>query len=247
MYTTSYSENLGGEVMKIFKKIILLTCSISLLFFIFSPSILATTNENIETKKIEFVNQYSGIDLNSKNFNRTQMTDKENKAYDELLEIMYLENMDIAISEGYSKTEYLQLAEDILSGNVTLSENLNSNSITYSATSTRASNDHGTISTQFLGGVLNGVIDSALLVAGAGSVSALIKKMGKEAAKEWIEKNVKQSIIKKLSELGLKEAGVLAGSIVGGIVDAYVDPGSWLAEQVDANDKIPSNGYIELW
>ena len=70
-----------------------------------APTIPFFTSKTIETKKIEFVNQYSGIDLNSKNFNRTQMTDKENKAYDELLEIMYLENMDIAISEGYSAPE----------------------------------------------------------------------------------------------------------------------------------------------
>lgn len=104
------------------------------------------------------------------------------------------------------------------------SKKSSSNLITYSATSTRANNDHGTISTKFLGGALNVAIESALLLIGVDSVGALIKKMGKEAAKEWVEKSIKQSIIKKLSQLGLKEA-----------------------EAIAANNKILSKGYIELW
>ena len=32
-----------------------------------------------------------------------------------------------------------------------------------------------------------------------------------------------------------------------GIVDAYLDPGQWLAERIDGRDNIPNKGCIELW
>lgn len=93
----------------------------------------------------------------------------------------------------------------------------------------------------------SGVITATLLVIGVGSVAELIKQMGKEAAKEWVEKHVKKSVVNKLTAIGLGAFGTYAGNIIKGIVDAYVDPGQWLAEKIDGIDKISSNGYIELW
>ncbi|MDK2902437.1 MAG: hypothetical protein PWQ93_356 [Clostridiales bacterium] len=203
-------------------------------------------NDKYETAaRNSFVKKYAGVDLVSKNFDRTKMTAKESKAFDALLDLMYLENQDAALDEGYSKEEYKALAEDILSGNININRPLlskaPSNAYTCYATS------HGLISTKLLGGILNGIISATLLVTGVGSIYELVKKMGKEAAKDWVEKHLKKTIVDKLTAIGLKNFGIYVGSIISGIVNVYLDPGGWLAERIDAVDKIPNNGYIEAW
>lgn len=190
--------------------------------------------------KEDFIYKYSGVDLVSKNFKRNKMTTKEEEAYDALLEIMYEENKSVVTAEGYTKEEYINLADEILSENQKI-QDIPSNGFTFYSAS------HGTISTKMLGGILNGVITATLLITGVGSVAELIKKMGKEAAKDWVEKHVKKAVVNKLTAIGLGAFGLYAGNIIKGIIDAYLDPGQWLAEKIDGNDKIPNNGYIELW
>lgn len=66
-------------------------------------------------------------------------------------------------------------------------------------------------------------------------------------AKDWVEKHVKKAVVNKLTAIGLGAFGIFAGNIVKGIIDTYIDPGQWLAERIDGNDRIPNNGYIEVW
>lgn len=204
------------------------------------PSKALAKDGSVSTLKEDFVYKYSGVDLVSKNFERNEMTTKEEEAYDALLEIIYEENKSVAIEEGYTKEEYINLADEILSENLKI-EDIQSNDFTFYSAS------HGTISTKMLGGILNGVITAVLITTGVGSVAELIKKMGKEAAKDWVEKHVKKAVVNKLTAIGLGAFGVFAGNIIKGIIEAYIDPGQWLAERIDGNDKIPNNGYIEVW
>ena len=225
--------------MNRFKKIIAGILVFGIILSIIPKRAFATDN-SVNSLKKDFINKYTGVDLVSKNFERDRMTPKEEEAYNALLEIMYEENKFVATDEGYTKEEYINLVDDILSENITI-ENIQSNGITF------YSGSHGTISTKMLGGILNGVINATLLIAGVGSVFELIKKMGKEAAKEWVKKHVKKAVVNKLYALGLGAFGIYTGNIIKGIVDAYFDPGQWLAERIDGRDKIPNNGYIELW
>ncbi len=204
------------------------------------PSKALAKDGSVSALKEDFVYKYSGVDLVSKNFERNEMTTKEEEAYDALLEIMYEENKSVATAEGYTKEEYINLADEILSENIKI-EDIQSNGFTFYSTS------HGSISTKMLGGILNGVISATLLLTGVGSVVELIKKMGKEAAKDWVEKHVKKAVVNKLTTIGLGAFGIFAGSIIKGIIDAYIDPGQWLAERIDGNDRILNNGYIEAW
>lgn len=207
------------------------------------PTNVFAMSNDINNRKALFVKKYAGIDLISKDFDRRKMTDEELAAYNDLLEIMYLENKTIANEEGYSKKEYIQVAENILNQKSFLGQH-SRNSVTFYST---YSTSHGLISTKMLGGILNGVITATLLVTGVASIGELIKKMGKEAAKEWVEKHVKKAIVNKLTAIGLGSFGIYVGNIIKGIVDAYLDPGGWLAERIDGVDRIPNNGYIELW
>lgn len=224
-----------NKLKKLITRILVFAIMLSII-----PTNALAKDESINVLKEDFIYKYSGVDLVSKNFNRNRMTTKEEEAYDALLEIMYEENKSVATAEGYTKEEYVNLADGILSENETI-EDIPSNGFTFYSAS------HGTISTKMLGGILNGVITATLLVIGVGSVAELIKQMGKEAAKEWVEKHVKKSVVNKLTAIGLGAFGTYAGNIIKGIVDAYVDPGQWLAEKIDGIDKISSNGYIELW
>ena len=52
-------------------------------------------------------------------------------------------------------------------------------------------------------------------------------------AKDWVENHVKKAVVNKLTAIGLGAVGVFAGNIIKGIIDA--------------NDRIPNNGYIEVW
>lgn len=200
------------------------------------PGNVSAMSNNIDMAKISFVEKYTGTDLLKKDFNRSKMTAKESDAFDALLDIMYLENKSFATNEGYSKEEYIMLAESLLNGSMYISDESNFRSAF-----------HGILSTKMLGGVLNGVISATLLVTGVASVGELVKKMGKEAAKEWVESNVKKAVYNKLAAIGLGTFGIYTGNIIKGIVEAYLDPGGWLAEKIDNSDKIPNNGYIELW
>lgn len=225
--------------MNRFKKIIAGILVFGIILSIIPKRAFASDN-SVNSLKQDFINKYTGVDLISKNFERDRMTPKEEEAYNALLEIIYEENKFVATDEGYTKEEYINLVDEVLSENITI-ENIQSNGITF------YSGAHGTISTKMLGGILNGVITATLLVAGVGTVSELIKKMGKEAAKEWVKKHVKKAVVNKLAAMGLGAFGIYAGNIIKGIVDAYLDSGQWLAERIDGRDKIPNNGYIELW
>lgn len=156
------------------------------------PGNVSAMSNNIDMAKISFVEKYTGTDLLKKDFNRSKMTAKESDAFDALLDIMYLENKSFATNEGYSKEEYIMLAESLLNGSMYISDESNFRSAS-----------HGILSTKMLGGVLNGVISATLLVTGVASVGELVKKMGKEAAKEWVERNVKKAVYNKLAAIGL--------------------------------------------
>lgn len=228
-----------------FKRWISIVLTIAIMVVSMPNSIFAMS-QDVDSRKMEFANKYSGVDLIAIDFNREQMNVRENQAYDELLEIMYLENIDIATEEGYSKEEYIKLAESILSNQATL-EKYSAGEISLYSVSYGTRSPNGLISTKMLGGILNGVITAILIASGIASVGELIKKMGKEAAKEWVEKHVKRAIIEKLTQIGLGKFGFYAGSIITGIIDAYWDPGGLIAERIDSIDKYPNNGYIELW
>lgn len=244
---TIYSKKLllGGFVINRIKRLFSILLVATLMFNITPQKVFAISGD-INNRKILFAEKYAGIDLVSKDFDRTKMSRVELVAYDELLELMYLENKNVADQEGYSKGEYIQIAENILSENSILKKSVISE-YSYYSTFRAARTSNVLISTKLLGGILNGVITATLLVTGAASVGELIKKMGKEATKDWIEKHVKKAIANKLAAIGLGSFGVYAANIIQGIVDAYLDPGGWLAERIDAADKIPNNGYIELW
>lgn len=226
-----------------FKRITTVFLAFVLLITFNTQSVLAlrtVVDDNIN--KSEFVKKYSGIDLLSTDFKRENMNKLELEAYESFLELMYKENRTFAERDGYTRDEYILLVDEVLSGRFKVENDIVSrNGISYYSTS------HGLISTQFLGGVFNGLITAGLLLIGVGSVRELVTKLGRQSAMDWVERNLKQVILDKLISMGLGAAVPIVGSIVKGIVDAYFDPGAMLANAIDRRDLIPNNGYIELW
>lgn len=200
----------------------------------------ASITQNSQTNNIDLDNlarEYKGVDLASKNFDRSKMNSEEQALLDKLLNY----EASQVVHKGQSDQEFKIEMEHTLS-----SSNFTGN--TGTDFSTVKAKKHGTISNGVLGGTLNVVIDSALILSGYGSVSALVKTAGKKAAAKIISKSVITKVKGKLSSMGLKRAAVVVGGVSASqIIAAAVNPGGWIATWLDNRDNIPGNGYQEWW
>ena len=99
-----------------------------------------------------------------------------------------------------------------------------------------------------LGASLNLVINASLIYFGFGSISTLVKSAGKAAAKKVIKETVIVAIKSKLKNIGLKKAASIVGGLTANtLINAAINPGGWVADWLDGQDKMPSNGYQEWW
>lgn len=175
------------------------------------------------------LNKYEGVDLTSTQFDESRMNNKEKELYNLLLDKEYEKQRDVLEEKGISKAEFMGEVKSYLSEG------------TMSVRATRL------ISVDALGSVLNVVITTALIATGAGSIGELVKNLGKEGAKKWAKKYLSSKIVAVLANIGAKKLGTWVGAAVVAIVDTYLDPGTFIARQLDSVDSVPNSGYIEIW
>jgi len=193
----------------------------------------ASSNSNvIEQRMNELANQYKGVSLFETDFNKKNMTSLQLELYNKILDLQY----DIACQSGdtggMSRERYKLFLSNSMQGFI----------VQY-----RNGGGHGLISVDFLGTVLDTTINIGLIVSGFGSVSTMVKALGKEGAKKFVKKELIPLVIKETEKLGIKGAkDYLKDEIVGVIVTSLLSPGKKIAEILDSRDKIPNNGYIEL-
>ncbi|MFK4899328.1 hypothetical protein [Lactococcus petauri] len=101
---------------------------------------------------------------------------------------------------------------------------------------------HGTISVKFAGSTFNLII--SLMAGGGASVAirTLVRRYGVAKATTMVTRKIAQQV----TMWGLKQVTGLS-AIVGFVVKTAVDPGTYIARQIDARDKIKNNGWLELW
>lgn len=186
----------------------------------------------------EQMNRYQGVDLFDTQFDINNMNSRERELYNLLLEKEYDKQRVTLSAQGISKEKFINEVKSYLYKEFGMNR-LGNN--VYRVKATRL------ISVSALGSALNVVITAALIVTGVGSIGELVKNLGKEGARRWVKKHLSSKIVGVLANIGASKLEVWVGAFVVGLVDTYLDPGTFLARQFDSIDLVPHSGYIELW
>ncbi len=218
---------------------------------------MASTAPTAQTMYIQNLGAENAGSILDKGFNRAQMTKEEKQTFDEALEQSYQQNKGVAKENNWTKKEYKENMEKLLNGTMEVEETSDGKLQMYSMETVMLENGkkakkkkkHGWLSVGALGTAINIIISLAIGSVGFGSIKAMVKAWGKKKAKAWVKKHVKKAVVDKIKFLLGKKAAQKAGSIILMIVSKCIDidPGLWVAKQIDKRDKIPSNGYIEFF
>lgn len=222
-----------------------------------SVETMASTVPETQDLYIQTLGADNSASILDKGFDRSQMSREEKEKFDEVLELSFQQNKQVAKENGWSKKEYLENMEKMLNGSMEVEESEDGKMQMYSTETVtleggkkvKKKKKHGWLSVGALATAFNIILSLAVGAAGVGSLKAMVTQWGKEKAKQWVRSHIKRKIIDKVKFFIGTKAAKFAGGIVIRIVNACLnmDPGLWLARQIDKNDKKPSNGYIEIF
>ena len=193
--------------------------------------------------------EYIGIDLLKSGFDVNKMTEKEKKFYDYLLDREAEKYMN-ANSDEDSKQDVKNQISAILSNDSFNNSKLNIEDSSPIISFRSAPWWHlNTVSK--VGSALNVAIGGIFASLGGGLASsgirALIKKVGENEAKKIVKNQVLNKLKNKLLIWGMTGTAKKLGNGALQIIMWAADPGTRIAEMIDANDAHPNNGYIEAW
>lgn len=213
-----------------------------------------STSQDLYVQTLGAENAGSILD---KGFDRTQMTKEEKQKFDEALEESYQQNKQVAKENNWTKKEYKENMEKLLNGSMEVEEAEDGKLQMYSTETVileggkkaKKKKKHGWLSVGALGSMLNFILSLAIGSAGFGSLKAMVTRWGKDKAREWVKTHVRRAVIDKVKFLVGVKAAKAAGTIVLRIINTCldIDPGLWIAKEIDKRDKMPSNGYIEIF
>ncbi|WP_338369802.1 hypothetical protein [Enterococcus faecalis] len=166
-----------------------------------------STTKELEQRMEALANQYKGVSLFETEFNKENMTPVQLELYNKVLDLQYDIALQNGSTNGMSREQYKQYLSNAMQGFIIQPRNAG----------------HGLISVDVLGTVLDTALNVVLIIGGFGSVSAMVKALGQEGAKNYLQDKA-----------------------VGLIISAILSPGKQAAKLLDSIDKIPNNGYIEL-
>lgn len=191
----------------------------------------STQKNSSEDKLNQLAQEYKGVSLAEVNFDKSKMNERQLELYNKLLAVQYEQANEQGTTDGKTRIQYISNLDNQMQG---ISIQLRNGG-------------HGLISTKDLGKVLEFGINAGLIVSGFGSIEAMVKSLGKDAAKKVIEENILPAAINSAKTLGLKGlSDFMGGKAAGLLVSVFLNPGEKLAELIDSMDKIPNNGWIEL-
>lgn len=102
-----------------------------------------------------------------------------------------------------------------------------------------------------VGSALNILIGGLLSSVGgglaAGGIRALIAKVGEAEAKKIVKNVVVNKVKNTLIAWGMSKIANGISNTLFQIIMWATDPGTAIAEWLDAHDEKPNNGYIEVW
>ncbi|WP_181442063.1 hypothetical protein [Enterococcus faecalis] len=112
-------------------------------------------------------NQYKGVSLFETEFNKENMTPVQLELYNKVLDLQYDIALQNGSTNGMSREQYKQYLSNAMQGFIIQPRNAG----------------HGLISVDVLGTVLDTALNVVLIIGGFGSVSAMVKALGQEGAK----------------------------------------------------------------
>ena len=231
--------------MKKFASIMLSLALFSSVVHPISVSYASSTNQHIAETDIynDVLNdrelaKYEGIDLYKGKDTISANTLEEKELYNTLI------NRALESNGLESNPENISYIKSILED----TKNYNQDDFyevgvtTYSA----RSKQHGLISTAALGSALDVAISAALTGLGGASVRALISSLGEAQAKRLVRSVVMDKVRNVLFRFGFSTAATKFSGAIFNFLMGVTNPGGAIANYIDRNDLIPSNGYIEL-
>ena len=126
-----------------------------------------STTKELEQRMEALANQYKGVSLFETEFNKENMTPVQLELYNKVLDLQYDIALQNGSTNGMSREQYKQYLSNAMQGFIIQPRNTG----------------HGLISVDVLETVLDTALNVVLIIGSFGSMSAMVKELGQEGAK----------------------------------------------------------------